>query len=336
VKSWALLLLAACYAPRLGTGSPCTDGPCPAGLVCSPASETCELVAVDAATSVPDDAPGPPSDGMTLAPPPPNDTAGGAIDISAGGTFTANLDGAHDDAPNNACGGHGGLDVFYTITLPANEVVYFDTFGSSFATELRIYAGKACTAIANMPLCNEAACSGAQSQVATQLPSGTSCIVVDQKADEATTALTLHVKRGGRAGTHLATGTQTNTGDSCANGTNATNAPAACVSGDDNTAKDLAYYFTVCPATTMHLDATTCADPTQTHFDTVMYLGQAGGASLACEDDDNTCGPRTERPDKGDGSILRAVATTGPGLFWVTVDGYDGQCGGYQLVTTLE
>ena len=129
---------------------------------------------------------------------------------------------------------------------------------------------------------------------------------------------------------------QTNTGDSCANGTNATAAPATCVSNDDNTAKDLAYYFTVCPSTTMHLDATTCADPTQTHFDTVMYFNQQGGASLACEDDDDACGPRTERPDKGDGSILRTVPATGPGLFWVTVDGYDGQCGGYQLVTNLQ
>ena len=333
MKYWGLLLLAACYAPRLGTGSPCSEGPCPAGLVCSPASQTCELVAVDAAVNVAIDAP---IDGVASPVGPPNDTAGGAIDISGGGTFTASLDGAHDDAPNNGCGGQGGLDVFYTITLGANEVVYFDTFGSSFATVLRIYPGKSCANLANQLLCNEAACSGAQSQLATQLPSGTSCVVVDQKADEATTALTLHVKRGGRAGSRLGTGAQTLTGDSCANGTNATAAPGTCVSGDDNTAKDLAYFFTVCPATTMHLDATTCADPTQTHFDTVMYLGQAGGASLACEDDDSTCGPRTERPDKGDGSILRAVATTGPGLFWLTVDGYNGQCGGYQLVTNLQ
>jgi len=329
----ALLLFAACYAPHLGTGSPCTEGPCPADLVCSPATQTCELVAVDAASSR--DTPVP-IDGVTPLAPPPNDTAGGAIDISAGGTFTADLTGAHDDAPNNGCGGQGGLDVFYTITLAANEVVYFDTFGSSFATDLRIYPGKACTSLANNPVCNDAACSGAQSQLALQLPSGTSCIVVDQKADEASTALTLTVKRGGRTGSRLGSGIQTNTGDSCANGTNATSAPSTCVSGDDNSSKDLAYYFTVCPSTTAHLDATTCADSTQTHFDTVVYFRQAGGASLACEDDDSTCLPRTERPDQGDGSILQSVAATGPGLFWLTVDGYDGQCGGYQLVTNLQ
>ena len=50
VRSWVLALLAACYAPHLGTGSPCSEGPCPTNLVCSPATQTCELVAVDAAS----------------------------------------------------------------------------------------------------------------------------------------------------------------------------------------------------------------------------------------------------------------------------------------------
>ena len=327
-----LLLLAACYAPHPGAGSPCSDGPCPPGLVCSPASQTCELTAVDASTSVPVDAPAVPRDGAV----PANDTAGGAIDISAGGTFTADLTGAHDDAANNNCAGHGGVDVFYTLALDAAEVVYLDTFGSSFATELRVFPGKPCNALPNNGPCSEAACGGSHSQLATQLPAGTTCVVVDQKSGETGTALTLHVTRGGRAGTRLGTGVQTYTDDSCANGTDATDPPMTCASGDTNTAKDLAYYFTVCPNTTAHLDATTCADATQTHFDTVMYLAQEGGASLACDDDDSTCAARTERPDKADGSILHSVAVPGPGLFWLTVDGYSGQCGGYQLVTNLQ
>lgn len=330
-----LLLLAACYAPHPGAGSPCSEGPCPTGLVCSPASQTCELTAVDGSTAVLFDAPAAPADSAAPAAP-ANDTAGGAIDISAGGTFAADLTGAHDDAANNNCSGHGGLDVFYTLTLGASEVVYFDTFGSSFATELRVFPGKACTALPQNGPCNEAACGGSHSQLAMQLPAGTTCVVVDQKGGETGTSLALHVTRGGRAGTRLGTGMQTYTDDSCANGTDATDAPMTCVTNDSNTAKDLAYYFTVCPNTTAHLDATTCADATQTHFDTVMYLAQEGGASLACEDDDNACAPRTERPDKGDGSILRAVAVPGPGLFWLTVDGYSGQCGGYQLVTNLQ
>jgi hypothetical protein len=44
------LLLAACYSPHVSTGAPCGTGePCPLPLTCSPASSTCELVAVDAA-----------------------------------------------------------------------------------------------------------------------------------------------------------------------------------------------------------------------------------------------------------------------------------------------
>jgi len=47
-------LLAGCFSPRPEAGAPCGPGSaCPTGLVCSPASVTCELVAVDAA--VPDD-----------------------------------------------------------------------------------------------------------------------------------------------------------------------------------------------------------------------------------------------------------------------------------------
>ena len=334
MRIWGLLLLAGCYAAHPGAGSPCSEGPCPTGLVCSPASQTCELTAIDAGV-VAIDAPYVSMIDAAMVAPPPNDTAGGAIDVSAGGTFTADLSGAHDDAPNASCNGHGGVDVFYTVRLDAAQVLYFDTFGSSFATELRVYPGKSCSSL-NTPICNEAACGGAHSQFALQLPAGTSCIVIDQKAGETGTDLQLHVQLGGRAGTRLSGGAQTYTDDSCADGTNATNAPAACVSGDNNTAKDIGYFFTVCPNTTSHLDATTCADPTQTHFDTVMYLGKEGGSSLACEDDDNTCQPRTERPDKADGSILHSVAVTGPGLFWLTVDGYDGQCGGFQLVTNLQ
>jgi hypothetical protein len=45
----AITGLVACYGPTPPTGSPCGPGPCPAPLVCSPASQTCERTAVDAA-----------------------------------------------------------------------------------------------------------------------------------------------------------------------------------------------------------------------------------------------------------------------------------------------
>ncbi len=53
--------VAGCFTPQPPRGSPCATSPCPAGLVCSPATQTCELdpVAVDAR---------PAPDGMADAP----------------------------------------------------------------------------------------------------------------------------------------------------------------------------------------------------------------------------------------------------------------------------
>ena len=53
----AVSLLAGCYSPSPHAGAPCTgNGPCPSGLVCSPASHTCEREAVDAAVDAGPDA----------------------------------------------------------------------------------------------------------------------------------------------------------------------------------------------------------------------------------------------------------------------------------------
>ncbi|HEY5948240.1 MAG TPA: hypothetical protein VIV40_22240 [Kofleriaceae bacterium] len=63
----AVGLLAGCYAPSPPAGSPCLDGVCPTGLVCSPATNTCEHGSADR-DAAPDDAltdANPPSDGST-------------------------------------------------------------------------------------------------------------------------------------------------------------------------------------------------------------------------------------------------------------------------------
>jgi hypothetical protein len=115
---------------------------------------------------------------------PSNDSAAGAIDISAGGTFTVDLTAAHDDnwAASTAtldCGDPGGRDAFYQFTLPAEEVVYFDTFASSFDTVVRIYAGT-CSALGAIKTCGDDACATTRSQGALDLLAGTYCLVVDQ------------------------------------------------------------------------------------------------------------------------------------------------------------
>ena len=68
----AAVLLWGCYAPHPQAGAPCANGACPSGLVCSPATQTCEVTA----TSPPDasrDAPprdAPQIDAPPDAPPP--------------------------------------------------------------------------------------------------------------------------------------------------------------------------------------------------------------------------------------------------------------------------
>lgn len=48
MKALAVIVVVGCYAPHPHAGSPCDDGPCPEGLVCSPRTRTCELHASDA------------------------------------------------------------------------------------------------------------------------------------------------------------------------------------------------------------------------------------------------------------------------------------------------
>ena len=352
----ALLVSAACYAPKVKPGSPCDDDhPCPRPLVCT--LGMCEAAAeteIDAGPTedalvdgcvptgfdicgdgIDQDCSG--ADAVCAA----NDKPGAAIDITAGGMFTANLLLAHDDVASKGCGNDGGNDVFYQVTLGAPQVYYFDTFNSGFDTSIRVFRGTACTAVTNamLPMCSDDACNTGDSQLALGLPAGTSCLVVDknfgskQEPDKGT--FQLHVVPGGRSGTRLPTGISTQTGDTCES-TNVSEPsdPNACNQGK---AKDQAYYFTACPGQTTHLDASTCSNVGATHFDTELYLRPAGGKDSICVDDSDTCAVRPDRDDgTPDGSILTNVASKGPGLFWLVVDGYDTPaCGGYQLDTNL-
>ena len=118
------------------------------------------------------------------------------------------LTAAHDDnwAASTAsldCGDQGGRDAFYTFTLPAEEVVYFDSFASSFDTVIRVFAG-ACTSIGATQACSDDACSTTRSQGALDLPAGTYCLVLDQFSSTTTAgAASLTFKRGGRSGLAL-------------------------------------------------------------------------------------------------------------------------------------
>ena len=108
--------------------------------------------------------------------------------ITNGGTFTVDLTTANNDQDNGglSCGQPGGRDVFYKFTLPASEVVYVDTFGSSFDSVVRIFPG-ACTAPPATQTCFDDQCATVQSQGGVQLAAGAYCLVVDQYSSASAT-----------------------------------------------------------------------------------------------------------------------------------------------------
>ena len=284
-----------------------TDG---TGVVCSatPGTPTAEICG----DGIDQDCNG--SDAMC----PTNDAPAGAINISGGGTFTVDLTAARNDQDYSGsfCGSTGGRDVFYTFTLPAAEVVYVDTFGSSYDSVVRIFAG-ACTALGAHQVCYDDQCSGTQSQGALQLAAGTYCLVVDQYSSFQTTgATTLTFTRGGRPGTAIAAASGSQTGTT-AGGTN--HSSGSCRT---NSAPDVGYHFTLCPATTRTVGANTC---TGTSFDSVIYTGKApSSTNLQCNDD--SCGLQ---------SSFTGATAVGPGLFWLIVDGYSTASGAFTLTYTI-
>jgi hypothetical protein len=257
---------------------------------------------------------------------PVNDFPSGAINISAGGTFSmTGIQYAHDDyAPPAGCGIAGGRDVYYTFTSPQTQVVYFDTFSSDYDTTLHLENGP-CTALGAEVTCNDDACGGAgsnfQSQLAAQVNAGgTYCLVVDQfAASTSTGSLTLHVIFGNRTGTFVSTGTNTNAGTT-AGGSDVSQPSCGLASG----APDVGYYFLTCPTDVRSVSATLC---TGTSYDSELYIRQGSattGTTLACNDD--SCSVQ---------SSLSAVSVTGAGLWWIIVDGFGANSGAYSLMTTI-
>ena len=259
---------------------------------------------------------------------PTNDGPTGAINISAGGVFTADLIAARNDQDftGTFCGSTGGRDLYYTFTLPAAEVVYLDTFGSNFDTDLRVFAGS-CTALGALQSCFDDQCALTQTQGALPLAAGTYCLVVDQYSSFQTNgALTLTFTRGGHTGTALpsTSGTVTGTTVGAAN----TWVPS-CSSG--STAGEQAYYFLACPAATRTVAASTCTTPTS--WDSVLYLRKAGLTADAVCNDDGLAPCGSASPIRL--SSFTGTSVSGPGLFWLVVDGFLTTTGAYSLSYTI-
>ena len=256
---------------------------------------------------------------------PVNDRPAGAVDVSNGGQFTADLVAAHDDnwTSGTDCGIQGGRDVFYQLTLPAAEVVYFDTFGSTFDSVLRIYAGS-CASLGAIQACGDDACAQQRTQLARELAAGTYCIVADQYSSTVTAgALVLNVKRGGRAGSQVS-------GSGSVSGTTTGKTNLSTASCEANTTQpDVSYFFLSCPSVTTTVAANTCSG---TAFDAVMYVkaGVATSADVACSDDVSGCG-------NGLQPKITGATVSGANINWIIVDGF-GQTGNgaYTLTYSIQ
>jgi hypothetical protein len=311
---------AACFSPSPAAGLPCSDGEprCPSGQTCNdnaPGGPTCELPGTigadgppggpDAAFGTPDAPVGTPDAPATAGP--INDEPGGAIDVGAGGDFVLDTTGAHDDFAG-ACTGTGGLDLFYTLTISDEEVVYIDMIGTDFDGVLAIRHGD-CTPIGTGVDCQDDPCSNGQPLGAWDLTPGTYCLIVDQGGVETETHGELHVRRTGHAGIAFPDTAGQVAGDTC-DGTSGYDPACGC-----SAAPELWYFLTVCPgvSTTIHADVCTTS-----MYDAVEDILDIDGDSLAC-DDDSPC---------GDASVSAGVDT--PGLYWVIQDGCSA-CGAYTM-----
>jgi len=300
--------------PSPVAGLPCSDGEprCPADQICdvtAPAGPTCILPGqADASFADPDadlgrDAPPgtPDASPSGLV----NDHPAGAIDVGVGGDFVFDTsDGATNDVPA-PCSGSGGLDVFYTMTLPEDEVVYIDTLGTEFDAVLMIYEGD-CTPLGEAQECLDDPCPDGQAQGAWDFAAGTYCLIIDQGGPaETNTHGELHIKRTGHTGIALPDTAGTIDGDTCGE-TDDNNPPCGCMPSPD-----IHYFFTLCPGDSSKVDAFVCGDSA---YDAVMEIQDLEGNTIDCNDD-STC---------GDSSVGGNV--NGPGFYWIIMDGCSG-CG---------
>jgi hypothetical protein len=209
----------------------------------------------------------------------------------------------------NSCG--AAADVYYRFTLSHREVVYVDTFGSTFDTLVGI--ADTCGAA---PTCNNDACSTLQSQLVAVLDPGTHFLVVDGAS--ASGSFVLHVQQVAVSGSspmsmYALPATFTQSGDTSALGVS--NTPGTCGAGPDQW-----FSWASCPTTAAgNVDATVCGAAT---YDSVLQLLNGAATGGGCND--NACALQ---------SHLVAPVPAGAGLHVLFVDGSTTTSAGTYTVT---
>jgi len=243
-------------------------------------------------------------------PPPANDTCAAGAVIALGAaqvTVTGNTASATHDALTT-CG--SGPDVYYRFTLTQRELVYVDSYGSAFDSEVSIYAGCAGASLA----CNDDSCATAQSQVTAVLDPGTYSIAISGFAGRSG-AYTLNfqhipVPAGSASSGLLPVGASDVTGTTVGAPTQ-----ALCA----GTSPTRWYQFVTCPGYAGGaFTATTCAPSTASYDTTLAVANGLNATGDACNDD--SCGLQ---------SSVAGTASAGAGIHMLYVSGFNGASGTY-------
>ncbi len=267
--------------------------------------------------------------GVCSAPPPPNDTRDRAtvIDTTTSNTLlTADTAGAHHDA-TGPCACANGRDVFFVFTLARPEIVYADTFGSSFDTALFLQDALGNDVVDSHlqggATCNNRNANGCStspgSVVTAKLFDGTYYLVLSGCAAGRGRIRFQHLPAGSGAHARLPSmpgATQQITGTLAGTGTIES---TCCSDGPEDT-----YWWTTCPdAQTLTLHASTCGTAA---FNTELDQRSAGRAVVGvCNDD--ACGQQSQ---------LDASIPSGAGLHTLYVDSCsDAGAGDYALNVTF-
>jgi len=212
----------------------------------------------------------------------------------------------------------GGADVFYRFTLTRRELVYFDTFGTSFDTQLRLHTNNCAMAVGS---CVDNSCSGSQSQLVATLDAGTYVLAVDG-ATGASGAFTLRAQ-------HLPVGSGPVNTLASMSGTQTVMATTSGASGltticGNGVGPEAVWWLATCADFAGGaFTAATCGGAS---FDTVVEQRSATRTPIALCDDDG-CGRL---------STVTGMLPSGAGLHTVTVDGFGAMdAGAVTLTVTL-
>jgi hypothetical protein len=243
---------------------------------------------------------------------PSNDECAGATPVTllAGTTTVTGSTATFTHSTANTCG--AGADVYYRFTLTQREIVYLDTFGSTYDTEV----GFVTTCGGAVTGCNDDSCSVLQSQTTATLDPGTYNIVVGGFSGSG--SYTLHIQHL-PVPTGAATGT-VNMGMSTIAGDN-TGAPTFNL-GCGAAGATRYYTWLTCPAAPAGtFTATTCSGGAA--FDTVLAERNGDTGTVACNDDN--CGLQ---------STVNATVAAGAGVHVFYASGFGGAAGTFTATVT--